>query len=57
MLDNVPDLLTLKQLMTVLHIGKNSALSLIHEGQIEGHLIAGKWVVCKEDVIEYILRH
>lgn len=52
MLENTSDILTLKQLMQILHIGKNSALYLIHDNQIEGHMVAGKWLICKEDVEE-----
>jgi len=54
MLDNVPDTLTLKDLQKVLHIGKNTALKLIHENIIEGHFIGGKWIVTRRDVEEYI---
>lgn len=56
MLDKTPDVLTLKEMMKVLRIGKNSALKLIHGNIIEGHRIGGKWLVLKEDVEEYILR-
>ena len=54
MLDNIPDTLTLKELQGVLQIGKNTALRLVNEDIITGHRIAGKWLVLKEDVIEYI---
>lgn len=56
MLNNTPDVLTLKEMMKVLRIGKNSALKLIHDNIIEGHRIRGKWLILKEDVEEYILR-
>lgn len=60
MLENTPDTLTVKDLQKVLHIGKNSALRLINENIneniIEAHKIGGKWVIIKEDVIEYIKR-
>lgn len=56
MLDNTPDVLTLKEMMKVLRIGKNTALNLIHENVIEGHRVGNKWLVLKEDVEEYILR-
>lgn len=55
MLYNTPDTLTLKELQKVLHVGKNTALKLIHENIITGHLIGGKWLVLREDVEEYIL--
>lgn len=56
MLDHTPDVLTLKEMMKVLRIGKNTALDLIHKNVIEGHRVGGKWLVFKEDVEEYILR-
>ncbi len=56
MLKNTPDVLTVKDLMKVLHIGKNTVLSLLKEGQIQGYRIKGnQWRIFKEDVIEYIL--
>lgn len=54
MLNATPDVLTLKEMMKVLRIGKNTALKLIHENIIEGHKVGGKWLVFKEDVEEYI---
>lgn len=57
MLDNVPDTLTLKDIQEVLHIGKNTALNLVHEDIISGHWVAGKWLFLKEDVMEYIRQH
>ncbi len=56
MLYNTPDTLTLKELQKVLHVGKNTALKLIHENIITGHLVGGKWLVLREDVEEYIQR-
>lgn len=56
MLTNTPDTLTLKDLMKVLHIGKGKALELIHSKVIEAHRIAGKWLICRDVVEEYILR-
>ena len=54
MLDNIPDTLTLKEIQEILHIGKNTALRLVHDYVITGHWVAGKWLFLKEDVIEYI---
>lgn len=54
MLDNIPDTLTLKELQTVLQIGKNTALKLVHEDIIPGHWVGGKWLFVKEDIEEYI---
>lgn len=56
MLDNTPDVLSLKDLQKLLKIGKNKALELVQGNIIEGHKIGGKWLILKEDVKEYILR-
>lgn len=54
MLDNTPDILTVKDLRRVLHIGKNTALELLQEGTIIGHKTKCGWRIFKEDVIEYL---
>ena len=36
MLNNSPDIMTVKDLMKALQIGKNKALQLLNEGQITG---------------------
>ena len=54
MLDNVPDTLTLAELQSVLQIGNNTALRLVHDNIIIGHRVAGKWLFLKEDVLEFI---
>ena len=57
MLDNTPDIMTVKDLMEALQIGKNKALALLNSGQISGHRISGnRWRIIKEDVLEYVLR-
>ena len=57
MLDTIPDTLTLKELQSVLQIGKNTALNLVHNDIITGHWVVGKWLFLKEDVLEYIQNH
>ncbi len=54
MLNNTPDLLSLKDLQRVLQIGKNSALYLVQNDIIPARKIMGKWRILKEDIIEYI---
>lgn len=57
MLNNTPDIMTVKDLMKALQIGKNKALQLLNEGQITRHRISGnRWRILKEDVVEYVLR-
>ena len=55
MLDHTPDTLNLKELQKVLRIGKNTALKLLQDREIKGYRIGKKWLILKEDVIEYIL--
>ena len=57
MLETISDTLTLKELQSVLRIGKNTALNLVHDDIITGHWVAGKWLFLKEDVLEYIQNH
>ncbi len=56
MLNNVPDILSLKDLTKTLQIGRNSALYLVQNNIIPACKIMGKWRIIKEDLIEYI-RH
>ena len=70
MLDNIPDTLTLAELQSVLQIGKNTALRLVHNDIITGHRIAGKWLLLKnqeyrlnqerlkwyEKIVSYVVR-
>lgn len=53
MLDNTPDILTVKDLMKLMQIGKNTALDLIHDGKITAYKTNFGWRILKEDVIEY----
>lgn len=56
MLNNVPDILSLKDLTKTLQIGRNSALYLVQNNIIPACKIMGKWRIIKEDLIKYI-RH
>ena len=56
MLENYNDILTLQDLREILQIGKNTALALIHDGDIEAFMIKGRWRILKSDVVAY-LRH
>ena len=52
MLNNVPDILSLKDLTKTLQIGRNSALYLVQNNIIPACKIMGKWRITKEDLIE-----
>ena len=54
MLNNTKDILTLKELQELLHIGKNTALRLVQSGEIEAFRVRKQWRVVRESVIRYI---
>ena len=54
MLNNAKDILTLKELQELLHIGKNTALRLVQSGEIEAFKIGKQWRVTKESIQKYI---
>ena len=56
MLNNTKDILTLKELQELLHIGKNTALRLVQSGEIEAFRVGNRWRVMKESVSRYIAR-
>ena len=56
MLNNTKEILTLKELQELLHIGKNTALKLVQNGEIEGFRIGYQWRVLRESIIRYIKR-
>lgn len=51
---NIPPIMTFNEAKTILRIGKNSLLSLIHSGELEAVKIAGRWKITRESLIEYI---
>ena len=54
MLNNTKDILTLKELQELLHIGKNTALKLVQSGEIEAFRVGKQWRVMKESVAKYV---
>lgn len=56
MLNNTKDILTLKELQELLHIGKNTAMRLVQSGEIEAFKIGKQWRVSKESVAKYVRR-
>lgn len=56
MLNNTKDILTLKELQELLHIGKNTALRLVQSGEIEAFRVGKQWRVSKESVAKYVRR-
>lgn len=56
MLNNTKDVLTLKDLQELLHIGKNTALRLVQSGEIEAFRVGNQWRILKGSVVKYIRR-
>lgn len=56
MLNNTKDILTLKKLQELLHIGKNTALRLVQSGEIEAFRVGKQWRIARENVIRYLKR-
>ena len=54
MLNNTKDILTIKDLQKLLHIGRNTALRLVQDGEIEGFKVGRQWRVTRESVVKYI---
>ena len=54
MLNNTKDILTLKKLQELLHIGKNTALRLVQSGEIEAFRVGNQWRITKESIQKYI---
>lgn len=56
MLNNVPDILILKDVCATLKIGKNTALKLLQSGDLEGFRVGIQWRVTKENLFTFIRR-
>ena len=54
MLNNTKDVLTLRDLQKLLHIGKNTALRLVQSGEIEAFRVGNQWRILKESVVKYV---
>ena len=54
MLNNTKDILTLKELQKLLHIGKNTALRLVQSGEIEAFRVGNQGRIAKDSIIKYI---
>lgn len=56
MFEKVPDILTPRECMQLLKIGKNSMLKYLHSGELEGFKIGNRWRIYKYSVIDFITR-
>jgi len=54
MYENIPEIMTLKECMQLLRVGKNTILDLIHSGELSAFRIGNRWKITKESVLEFI---
>ena len=54
MLDCVPEILTFKECRSLLKVGKNTLLNLLHNGEIGAFRCGNRWKIPKNSVMEYI---
>lgn len=54
MLEYYPDLLTRKQTLELLRMGKNRILNYIHTGRLRTLLLDGRYLILKEDILDFI---
>lgn len=46
--------LTFSECKSILKVGKNTLLGLLHSGQLDGFMIGNRWRITREALIEYI---
>lgn len=54
MFSEYPDVITVEQLMEILHIGENAAYSLLKSGEIRTIRIGRRYIIPKQSIITYI---
>lgn len=52
MLEQYPDILTVKEVREILFIGKNKAYQLLESGEIKGFKVGRDWRVRKEELLK-----
>lgn len=53
MLEDIGDILTLSEIEFILSIGKNTALRLVHSGELAAFRVGKQWRVRKSDLIKF----
>jgi hypothetical protein len=56
MFEDYPDLLTRRQAQELLHMGKNRILGHIQSGRLRAMILDGRYLIKKEDVVDFINR-
>jgi excisionase family DNA binding protein len=53
-INDYPDVITIEELMEMLHIGRNSAYSILKGGLIKTIKVGKKYIIPKKSVIEFL---
>lgn len=56
MLESIPDMMTIKEAARVLRCGRTKLMEYVHDGVIDTYMIAGKWLILREDLVEFVVR-
>ena len=51
---DIPAIMTFSECKSILKIGKNTLLDLLHSGQLEGFKIGNRWRITRDSLMEYI---
>ena len=54
MLNNYPDVLTIEDLIVILHMGKNTIYRLLQKGEIVSRKVGRKYLIPKRSVIDFL---
>lgn len=54
MLEYVPEIMSFKECRSLLRVGKNTLLHMLHNGDILAFRIGNRWKIPRQSVIEYI---
>jgi len=54
MFNNYPDIVSVKNLMEMLHIGRSSAYALLKQGKIQHVRIGKKYIIPKKSVVGFV---
>lgn len=55
MLNNYPEILTTKDVCTILHISPHTLYKLIQNKELPARKIGGKYKICKENVLKLLI--
>lgn len=51
---NIPPIMTFSECRSILKIGKNTLLDLLHSDQLDGFMIGKRWRITRESLIDYV---